>query len=426
MSYQVLARKWRPKDFSEILGQEVVCRTLIGALRSHRLPHALLFTGSRGTGKTSTARILAKILRCTQVQNTQSHFNSKKAPDKELFSPCHKCKECLSVSAGSHPYVLEIDGASHNGVEAIRELTNGMAYSPTSGHHKIYIIDEVHMLSINAFNALLKTLEEPPLFVVFILATTEIQKIPETVLSRCQRLDFKRIPIPLIAKQLEKICKAEKIQAKPQALWQMARYSKGSLRDAESLLDQMISFLSETSSTKNSSFALSIDLENSSEVLGWTNRKWLKQALKFVIQGSPKDLLHLVKELYEKGAELGEFTQDFLEEIRNLMLVKVFSDSPSSEDLSSLLNFSEEDILELKEIGKSLLKEDIHLLFDMALKGSEEVLNSSDPRIALEMLLLRMSQAPSMEQLSFLGGPLPSQGKRRELSFSCEEHPTDL
>lgn len=454
--YRPIARRWRPKSFSELLGQEVICRTLTGALAMNRLPHVLLFTGSKGTGKTSTARILSKILRCTHIQKKAGREETKK--ELPLISPCHQCQDCLSIHSGTNPSVLEIDGASHNGVEAVRELTSHMTYSPPLGQYKIYIIDEVHMLSLSAFNALLKALEEPPPYVFFILATTEAQKIPITVLSRCQRFNFKRISMSLIVQQLEKICKEEEIKAEPKALWKIAHQSDGSLRDAQILLDQMLSF--SLLKVKENKDQKSITLEDIVQVLGLTDRKLLQQALDVVTQSSSKKVLSLVSKIYETGLDPGEFIKDFLQEIRNLLFVKIIFDSPlktmshgepmsssqnltlqnfssldsfsfssssSDQNISSLLHLPEEEISHLKERGKNMLKEDLHLLFHMALKGSEEVLKAKDSQLALEMFLLRMAEAPRIESLSlWMGGSLPSQVKKRELSFPCEENSMDL
>jgi DNA polymerase III subunit gamma/tau len=215
MSYQVIARKWRPQSFQQLVGQEHISVTLLNALKNGRLPQALLFTGPRGTGKTSTARILAKSLRC---------------PNAKDFVPCNECPACEDVALGRSVDVIEIDGASNNGVDAIRELRDTVGYMPSSGKYKVYIIDEVHMLSTSAFNALLKTLEEPPAHVVFIMATTEVQKIPNTILSRCQRFDFRRIPSRQIAQHLEKICKADKVKTEPEALWLLARQAEFNAR----------------------------------------------------------------------------------------------------------------------------------------------------------------------------------------------------
>ena len=235
MSYEVLARKWRPQNFSELIGQDLVQVTLKNALKDNRLYPVLLFTGPRGTGKTSSARILAKALRCER---------------KKDFIPCNECDDCISIQNSRHLDVIEIDGASNNGVEAVRELRDTISYLPSSGSWKIYIIDEVHMLSHSAFNALLKTLEEPPAHVIFIMATTERHKIPQTVLSRCQNLDFHLISPFLIKKQLEKICQKEGFSVSEDILWMISKQAQGSLRDGQSLLDQIITFCGDNSSVE--------------------------------------------------------------------------------------------------------------------------------------------------------------------------------
>ncbi len=227
LSYEVIARRFRPQEFESLVGQDHVRQTLSNALRAKRLHHALLFTGPRGTGKTSPARILAKSIRC---------------PNAVDFVPCNRCNECDEITSGRSVNVIEIDGASNNGVDAIRELRETIGYMPSSGKYKIYIIDEVHMLSTSAFNALLKTLEEPPEHVFFVMATTEAHKLPKTILSRVQRFDFRRIPTALIAQHLKKICEADQIKCQPEALWAVARQGDGSMRDSQSLLEQVINF----------------------------------------------------------------------------------------------------------------------------------------------------------------------------------------
>ena len=257
MSYQVLARKWRPKIFEDLVGQDSVVRILTNGLKNKRLHPALIFSGPRGTGKTSTARILAKSLSCPNIKNG---------------TPCNHCKTCQDIDNSRSLDVMEIDGASNNGVEAVRQLKETITYLP-SGPYKIYIIDEVHMLSVSAFNALLKTLEEPPSHAIFIMATTEMRKIPATVLSRCQILQFHQIADHLIYDQLKKICQEEKVQTKDSALWMLVRESRGSLRDAQGLLDQMITFCH-----KN------FNLKDVSEILGLTDWSLLTQSLQSLLE----------------------------------------------------------------------------------------------------------------------------------------------
>ena len=227
MAYQVLARKWRPQTFAEVVGQEHIARTLKNAIQAQRIGHAYLFVGSRGIGKTTSARIFAKALNCTDLQNGE---------------PCCKCENCREIAAGNSLDVLEIDGASHNGVDDMRAIRDQVQYPPTKCKYKIYIIDEVHMLSAGAWNALLKTLEEPPPYVKFLFATTEPHKVLPTIISRCQRFDLRRIPVPLIADRLRQIADAEKIYVEDSALAAIARAADGGMRDAQSIFDQMIAF----------------------------------------------------------------------------------------------------------------------------------------------------------------------------------------
>lgn len=364
LSYQVIARKWRPKKFDELVGQGHVSQTLINALKNDRLHHALLFTGPRGTGKTSTARILAKELRCPN-------------------DPLGESPEAQDIATGRSVDVIEIDGASNNGVDAIRELRETVGYMPSSGKHKIYIIDEVHMLSTAAFNALLKTLEEPPDHVVFIMATTEVHKIPNTILSRCQRFDFRRISLKAIADHLQEICKADGVEAAPEALWAVARQGDGSMRDSQSLLDQVITFANGE-----------ISLEKVSEILGLTDRALLLKALTSVVEKDSQIALDVIESLFQAGYDPALFAQDLLEQIRNALIVKTNRDSAET-----ILDIAPSEIEALGELVQGMSAEDLHLLFDMMLKGLTDLTRSGDPRIVLEMLILRMVAAPKIESL---------------------------
>jgi DNA polymerase-3 subunit gamma/tau len=378
LSYQVLARKWRSQTFAELVGQEHVVTTLLNALKSARMPHALLFTGARGVGKTSVARILAKSLRC---------------PNAVDFVPCNQCSDCSEIAAGRAVDVIEIDGASNNGVENIRELRETVGYMPSHGKYKIYIIDEVHMLSTSAFNALLKTLEEPPPHVIFIFATTEVQKIPVTILSRCQRFDFRRIPIKKIVNHLKTIVDAENVTAESQALWLIGRESDGSMRDGQSLLDQVITFCG-----NNITLAQVID------VLGLTDRTLLSETLNALISRNASDCLKIIEQVFHHGYDPKQFAQDLLEHLRNLMIVKVSNVVRTSSNKGSLdfLDLPEQEIEELERVSKNLSNEDVHLMFDMTLKGVTDILRAQDPRIVLEMLLLRLSQAPRLTSIDEL------------------------
>ncbi|MCB0347928.1 MAG: DNA polymerase III subunit gamma/tau [Bdellovibrionales bacterium] len=378
MSYQVIAGKWRPQSFLELVGQEHVSQSLLNALKSGRVPQAVLFTGTRGVGKTSSARIFAKSLRC---------------PNSTDFIPCNTCETCVGITSGSSIDVMEIDGASNNGVDAIREIRDSVAYMPASGKYKIYIIDEVHMLSNSAFNALLKTLEEPPAHVIFVFATTEPQKIPATILSRCQRYDFKKISSKNIATHLEKICNAENIAFEPSALWLIARQADGSLRDALSFLDLAISFCE----GKLNSAQLQ-------SVLGITDRGILFDCLEALAARNPKEVLTIVERLQQTSLEPKTFADSVLQELRNLLFIKV--NPPNVEDLVDL---SEEELKRALTLTEQMSEEDIHFLFDMALKGANDIPKAQDPRVVLEMVLLRMANAPRLEYLFYTDSPAHAQ-----------------
>ncbi|MES2769110.1 MAG: DNA polymerase III subunit gamma/tau [Bdellovibrionota bacterium] len=373
MSYQVIARKYRPQSFQDLVGQDHISQTLINALKADRFPHALLFSGTRGVGKTSSARVLAKTLIC---------------PNSQDFKPCNQCTACQDITNGSHMDVIEIDGASNNGVDSIRELRETVGYMPSSGKFKVYIIDEVHMLSTSAFNALLKTLEEPPAHVIFIMATTEAQKIPITILSRCQRFDFRRISTRLIQSHLEKICKAENVKFDQEALWTLARLADGSMRDSLSLLDQVINFTN-----------AQVTLEKVTDVLGITDRNLLASTLKSLIDRDLSAIVQTIEKIFSSGYDPIVFCQNLLEEIRHLLFVKV------SEKPTELLDLSDGEIQSLKQLSSNVSQEDVHLLFDMCLKGAQDLMRAQSPRIVLEMLLMRMAQAPRIEDIdSFVSG----------------------
>lgn len=394
MSYQVIARKYRPQSFQDLVGQDHISQTLINALKADRFPHALLFSGTRGVGKTSSARVLAKTLIC---------------PNTKDFKPCNQCTACHDITNGSHMDVIEIDGASNNGVDSIRELRETVGYMPSSGKFKVYIIDEVHMLSTSAFNALLKTLEEPPSHVIFIMATTEPQKIPITILSRCQRFDFRRISTRLIQSHLEKICKTEKVAYDQEALWTLARLADGSMRDSLSLLDQVINFTN-----------AQVTLEKVTDVLGITDRNLLANTLKALINRELNSIVQIIEKIFSSGYDPVVFSQNLLEEIRHLLFVKV-SDKPTE-----LLDLSDGEIESLRLLSGTVSQEDVHILFDMCLKGTQDLVRAQSPRIVLEMLLMRMAQAPRIEDIdSFVSGSTEGSTKNSSTPSRVQHKPLD-
>lgn len=379
LSYQVLARKYRSQTFDQMVGQNHISQTIMNALKNNRLPHALLFTGIRGTGKTSSARILAKSIRCT---------NSKD------FTPCGVCESCMEITAGRATDVIEIDGASNNGVDAIRDLRDSVMFSPSSGKYKIFIIDEVHMLSSSAFNALLKTLEEPPPHVIFIMATTEIQKIPQTILSRCQRFDFRRIPIKQLAEHLKWICDQENIKIDEKALWLLARQGEGSARDSLSLLDQVINFSTALQGNTITDAVVS-------EILGLTDRALVFEAFQALIHRDDKSMLSLLKRLGEASVNGSLFLDDLLRLFRHSILLR----SAAAENVTNvMIDLPTDEISILTELIQPLSLTDLHMLFDMCFKSMNDVIRSHEPLLVLEISLLRMSQAPQIKDLQSLLG----------------------
>lgn len=366
MAYQVIARKFRPQSFTEFVGQTHITETLRNALAQNRFPHALLLTGPRGTGKTTTARIIAKTLLC---QNPQD------------YNPCGQCQSCLDIKDDKHLDVIEIDGASNNGVDHIRELRETVGYMPSSGAYKIYIIDEVHMLSSSAFNALLKTLEEPPEHVIFIFATTEVHKIPATILSRCQRFDFRNHTLSDIKNHLLKICQQEGITFEDEALWLIAQQAKGSMRDSLTLIDQLISF----SQGK-------LTAQRVLSALGLTDRILLLDVLSALAEQNEKKLTEHIERFKTTGLDPLLFIEDFLTLLRNTLLVKMGAHQERS------LEISESDLLALQALAPHLAKESIHLLFDVALSGHQRIASSFDPLLGLEMLLYKLLFLPRLTQ----------------------------
>lgn len=357
--YLVLARKWRPQTFEGVIGQRHITQTLQNAISQKRVAHAFLFTGARGVGKTSTARILAKALNC----ESGPHIN-----------PCNHCNTCEEITNGASMDVIEIDGASNRGIDEIRELRENVRYTPAKSRYKIYIIDEVHMLTREAFNALLKTLEEPPPHIIFIFATTEPHKIPATILSRCQRYDFKRIPLREIIESLKRIIEEEKIQINQRGLLSVAQESEGSMRDAQSLLDQVISYAGEN-----------IRDEDIAEVLGLIDRKVLNDTIEAIARKDIERCMEIVEYVYHFGYDLQHFCRELLQYLRNLILIKV------SQHPEGLMELPEEELEIHKKQAEKFQFDQLNHLFSLLLKGEQEIAQSTFPRTMLEMTLIRMA-----------------------------------
>ncbi len=374
-SYVVLARKWRPSQFSDIGGQGPVVRTLMNAIQSERIHHAYLLTGSRGIGKTSIARILAKTIRCPNVKW-----------DGTWLKNCDECSSCREISAGNSVDVIEIDGASNNGVDAVREIRENAKFLPSSGSRKIYIIDEVHMLTNAAFNALLKTLEEPPAHVLFILATTEPHKIPGTILSRCQRFDLKRFTVAQVASRLEEVAKAEKISIEAGALSLLARAADGSMRDALSLFDQVIAF----AGMKISTVAVR-------ESIGLIEGQSLLSILRGIFTRDAKTAIEVVNEAYSAGHDLKLLAKSLLEYLHAALLLKVGIES-------SGLELSTDELTELKKITEHRELEEIELFFQALQNGIEWISRSPQPKLVLEVLIIKCATAEALVSISNPGG----------------------
>lgn len=373
--YVVLARKWRPAQFSDIVGQGHIVRTLMNAIRAHRIHQAYLFTGSRGIGKTSIARIFAKVIRC---ENTRTET----ANGTEWLRSCDECASCKEITSGNGIDVMEIDGASNNGVEAVREIRENAKYMPSTGARKIYIIDEVHMLTTAAFNALLKTLEEPPAHVIFIFATTEPHKIPATILSRCQRFDYRRVTMAQIQTRLGEITQAENVSVEPGALALIARAAEGSMRDSLSLLDQVIAFSGNR-----------LTVQSVRESIGLVEGQTILGILTAVFGRKPLEALALVEQAYSRGHDLRVLTRTLIEFLHGAVLAKIGAPN------SATLELSEEEWKELSQATGLRSLEEIELIFQVLHHGLEWIARSPQPKVVLDILLVKCATADALIQV---------------------------
>lgn len=376
MSYQVIARKYRPQTFDEVVGQNAAAQTLRNAILQNRIAHAYLFAGARGVGKTSTARILAKALNC------------KLGP---TITPCNECPSCVEITAGNSIDVLEIDAASNRGIDEIRELRENVKYAAARDRYKIFIIDEVHMLTTEAFNALLKTLEEPPPQVAFILATTELHKVPSTILSRCQHFNFRAISYHEVLGQLKKIAEEEHIQISDEALNAIARASEGSMRDAQSQLDQIIAFCGNE-----------IKDEQVRDLLGIVPQQMLDDFTNAIVQQDARRVLALIDQLVGSGLNLQHFVREMLGHFRNLLMLKIAGEDPK------LIPLAPAEMGRARELATHFSEEDLTRFFQILVAAEGEMRWSSQPRFHLEMALTRILHAKRLvsieELISRLGG----------------------
>lgn len=365
MSYTALYRKFRPDNFDKVKGQDHIVTTLTNQIKANRIGHAYLFCGTRGTGKTTVAKILAKAVNCEHPVDG---------------SPCNECPTCKAIQAGTSMNVIEIDAASNNGVDNIREIREEVAYRPTEGRYKVYIIDEVHMLSTGAFNALLKTLEEPPSYVIFILATTEAHKIPITILSRCQRYDFRRITIDTIAARLEELNRAEGVEAEEWAVRYVAKAADGSMRDALSLLDQCIAFY----------LGQKLTYDKVLDVLGAVDTEVFSKMLRQILSGDVTGVIRTLEEMIVKGRELTQFVSDFTWYLRNLLLVK------TSENPGDTIDVSSENLKAMEEEAQMADVNTLMRYIRIFSELSNQIRYATQKRVLVEVALIKLCR-PAME-----------------------------
>src|SRR5262245_7519859 len=359
MGYQVTARKWRPQTFDDVVEQRHVTRTLRNAIRLGRIAHAYLFAGTRGVGKTTMARVLAKALNCAQ------------GPTEH---PCNTCQSCLEITQGTSLDIVEIDGASNRGIDEIRDLRERLRYLPTRGRYKVYILDEVHMLTKEAFNALLKTLEEPPPHVVFVFATTEIERIPYTIVSRCQRFEFKRVSLTGLAEQLARITESEGIRIARASLMRIAKAAEGSMRDAQSLLDQVVAYC-----------GMEVRDEDVDQLLGHVGVETLAQCLRALVQQDAAAALHIASLLQSEGHEAAGIARALLEGLRHLIVLKTVSHP------DDLIPLSEADLTTLRTVAELASVEEIYGQFHVLSAAEQTLRHASNPFVGLEMTLVRMA-----------------------------------
>ena len=384
MTHLALYRRYRPKTFAEIIGQKAIVRTLVNALKTNRVSHAYLFCGQRGTGKTTIARLLAKSVNCANLVGEERDGTKLGIPtsrrDNQSFEPCNQCESCREINEGRSLDLIEIDAASNRGIDEIRSLKEGIRFSPVKSKYKVFIIDEVHMLTKEAFNALLKTLEEPPHHAIFILATTEPEKLPATIVSRTQRFDFKRLTLNEIMERLKILAKGEKIKISDEAMREIALSAEGSLRDAESLLDQLISLGYEE-----------ITAQTLEEVLGRVNFQKISQFLDYLSQNNSAEAIRLINNIYDNGADLAEFSRSVLKNLRKILLLKI---NPEIEKIIKN-EVTDEEMEALKKFSQNFENQNLQKLIEEFLKAKDEIKRSPIPTLPLEIIVLENSLTTS-------------------------------
>lgn len=397
MSYQVLARKYRPNILSELVGQDVLVQTLLSSIKRGKIAHAFILSGIRGIGKTTTARIIAKSLNCIGEDG-----NIKSPSD-----PCGKCNHCLAIANSTFPDVIEMDAASKTGVDDIRGIIDNISYATTIGRYKVYIIDEVHMLSNNAFNALLKTLEEPPAHVKFIFATTEIKKIPITIISRCQRFDLKRIDNQKITDHLKEVLKKESYEAENRVLNLIANLSEGSMRDALSLLDQSLSY---------NNYEKILNSDKFEEMIGLTDNSSIIDFVENILKGDIDQVIKIFNDFYDQSIDILSFASEILSIIHNITLIKTVKNY-------QLHNIAQNCFDKMQNIANNISVAELARMWQMLSKGIDELKKSQNHKISFEMILIRicyMSNIPNFEKLIVDNNKNNTQNSNTESSLAGE------
>lgn len=362
---QVFYRKYRPQKFSEFVGQEHIVKTLTNAISMGMISHAYLFSGPRGTGKTTLARIFAKAVNCQNRKEGE-------------YEPCNQCSSCVEIMEGRSMDLIEIDAASHRGIDEVRELRDGIRFVPTKSKYKVYIIDEAHQITKDAANALLKTLEEPPPFAIFILATTEVHKMIPTILSRCQRFDFKKLTLQEILKKLEFICQKENIKIEKQALELIALNSEGSMRDAEGILDQVFTLFGQRE----------IKVEDVKEILGIVETKSASQMVDLLVEKKPKEAIEFLNKLVEEGVDLEEFSKTLIRYLRQILVTKIIGERENP----FLVGLTKEEIEKIKEQSKKITQQNLNKIITLFLDAQNKMKFSPISQLPLELAIVEICQ----------------------------------